>query len=98
MSAQLILRPEAISDIEFARDWYEEKQGGLGHVFVRRVLEALDRIAVMPELYATVWQDVRFYRVKRFPFVVYYRMRGGVVDVLAVLHGSREPSIWQSRA
>ena len=50
------------------------------------------------ELYATVWKDIRFYRVKQFPFLVYYRVRAGAVEVLAVLHGSREPLIWQSRA
>ena len=97
MSAQLVLRPEAISDIESARDWYERKQAGLGNVFVRRVLDALDRVAASPEFYAAIWQDVRFYRLKRFPFVVYYRMRSGAVEVLAVLHGSRDPLIWQSR-
>jgi plasmid stabilization system protein ParE len=61
-------------------------------------LDALDRIAATPDFYASVWQDVRFYRVKRFPFVIYFRMRAGAVEVLAVLHGSRDPLVWQSRA
>jgi plasmid stabilization system protein ParE len=96
-AGQLILRPEAISDIESARDWYERKQAGLGQSFVRRVLAAFERVAATPEFYASVWQDVRFYRVKRFPFVVYYRTRGRDVEVLAVLRGSRDSGVWRSR-
>ena len=97
MSSKVILRPEALSDIESARDWYEKKQAMLGFAFVRRVSEALDRIAVRPELFPTASLGVRFHRVKRFPFVVYYRVRPGLVEVLAVLHGSRDPSVWQWR-
>jgi plasmid stabilization system protein ParE len=64
---------------------------------VRRVLGALERVAATPEFYASIWQDVRFYRVKQFPFVVYYRMRGHDVELLAVLRGSRDSAVWQSR-
>jgi len=83
LSWQLILRPEALSDIESARDWYEKERAGLGHAFVRRVSEAFDRVSARPELSASLARGVRFYRVKRFPFVVYYRLLSDFVEVLA---------------
>ncbi len=34
---------------------------------------------------------------KKFPFVVYYRIKGSTVDVIAVLHGATDPAVWQLR-
>jgi plasmid stabilization system protein ParE len=44
-----------------------------------------------------VWQDVRAARLRKFRHVVYYVAFADRVEVLAVLHGSRDPSAWQSR-
>jgi plasmid stabilization system protein ParE len=98
MSLPVILRPEAEQDVEAARDWYEQQHAGLGQDFLDRVAEVLSRLGAMPELYPVVWQDVRSGRLRRFPFVVYYRVLADRVEVLAVLHGSRDPSVWQGRA
>lgn len=45
-----------------------------------------------------VWKDVRFCRTRRFPYVVYYRVKADRVEVLAVLHGRRDPADWKRRA
>ena len=58
---------------------------------------ALAQLAVMPEVFATQWQDVRACRLRKFPYVIYYRVLADRVEVLAVLHGSRDSSAWQSR-
>jgi plasmid stabilization system protein ParE len=63
----------------------------------RRRSEVLERIEAMPELYGLVWQDVRAARLKKFRQVVYYAVFPDRVEVLAVLHGSRDASAWQSR-
>ena len=97
MNWHVDLRPEAISDIESSRDRYEVAQVGLGASFARHVSEAIDRIAMKPELFASLTGGVRFYRVKRFPYIVYYRILLESVEVLAVLHGSRDQSVWRSR-
>ncbi|MBX6316080.1 MAG: type II toxin-antitoxin system RelE/ParE family toxin [Isosphaeraceae bacterium] len=55
-------------------------------------------MAATPKLFGVIWEDVRACRVGRFPFVVCYRVLADCVEVLAVLHGSRNPSEWQSRA
>jgi plasmid stabilization system protein ParE len=98
MSLPVILRPEAQADIQTAHDELERNQAGLGRRFAAQLREALERVEVMPELYGVVWQDVRAVRIRRFRYVVYYVVFSDRVEVLAVMHGSRDASAWQSRA
>ncbi len=55
--------------------------------------EVLERIEAMPELYGAVWQDVRAARLKKFRHVDYYVAFADRIEVLAVLHGSRDASV-----
>jgi plasmid stabilization system protein ParE len=98
MSLAVILRPEAEADIQETFADLEHSQSRLGRQFAARVREVLERIESMPGLYAVVWQDVRAARLKKFRYVIYYVTFPDRVEVLAVMHGSRDPSAWQSRA
>ena len=97
MNLPVILSPAADRDVEAAAEWYEE-QAGSATRFVARVQEALDRIGQIPELHAVSYRDVRRARVPKFPYNLYYRVLADRVEVLAIVHGRRDPSIWQSRA
>jgi toxin ParE1/3/4 len=97
MSLPVILRPAADADIETTHDELERCRTGLGTRFVDRVREVLERIESMPEIYGLVWQDVRAARLRKFRHVVYYVVFADRVEVLAVMHGSRDASAWQSR-
>src|SRR5438105_727500 len=97
MSLPVVLEPEAEEDIERTRDYLEQQRAGTGATFLARVRELLERVEAMPELYAVLWQDVRAARLRRFPFVVYYRVLTDRVKVVAVMHGSRDWSAWQGR-
>jgi plasmid stabilization system protein ParE len=98
MSRLVVLRPEAEQDLRSARDWYGRQKAGLGDEFAAQVSATFDRVAEMPELFAVHWEDVRACRLRRFPYVVYYRALADRVEVLAVLHASRDSSAWQARA
>jgi plasmid stabilization system protein ParE len=98
MSLPVVLRPEASWDAEEARDYLETQRAGLGQAFLDRLNEALTQIGAMPELYGIVWRNVRAARLRQFTYVVYYRVHDDRVEVLAVMHGSRRASAWQSRA
>ena len=93
MSLPVVLRPEASRDAEEARDHFEVLRAGLGQAFLDRLNEVLARVGAMPELYGVVWRNVR-----QFTYVVYYRVHDDRVEVLAVMHGSRDASAWQARA
>jgi toxin ParE1/3/4 len=98
MSLPIVLRPEAQMDLLEARDWYEQQCPGLGDAFAERVDEMFARIEEMPELYAAMLRDVRRGKLRRFPYVVYYRVLADRIEVIGVLHGSRDPKVWQDRA
>ncbi len=97
MSLPVILRHEAEVDVQEARDQLEAVRIGLGSQVLARVREVLARIEKMPELHGKVWQDVRAARLKQFRYIVYFIVLADRVEVLAVLHGARDPSSWQSR-
>ena len=98
MSLPVVLRPEASQDAQEARDYLEAQQVGLGQAFLDRLSETLAGIGAMPEVYGIVWRNVCAARLRRFTFVVYYRVHADRVEVLAVMHGSRHPSAWRARA
>lgn len=98
MSLPVVLRPEASQDAEDARDHYDAQRVGLGQAFLGRLNDVVVRIGSTPRLYGTVWRGVRAAKLRRFPHVVYYRVYTDRVEVLAVMHGRRDASAWQSRA
>jgi plasmid stabilization system protein ParE len=98
VSLPVVLRDEAKAELEAAFDYYEAQRPGLGVDFVARVQEVFDRISVNPLLHAAVFADVRKAVVARFPYCVYYRAEPTRVQVIAVFHDRRDPSIWQARA
>ena len=97
MTLAAVFRPEAQADLLQTRDWYERQQTGLGEVFWRAVDEAVIRIEAMPQMYAMVFRDVRRGKLRRFPYLIYYRVLSDRIEVIAVLHGSRDPKLWQER-
>jgi len=51
----------------------------------------------MPEIHGIVWRNVRAARLRRFTYVVYYRVHEDRLEVLAVVQGNRDTAVWQSR-
>ena len=97
MNLPVFLRPEAEDDIRSIHNEYELVRTGLGDQFVKRAQETLERIEAMPNMYGIIWEDVRAVRLKKFRHVLYYVVFEDRVEVIAVMHGSRDASGWQSR-
>lgn len=97
VSLPIVLRPEAEADLTAVKAWYDSQKAGLGDQFVAAVTTVFERIALFPDLYAPFWREVRLVRVKKFPYVVYYRHSPDEVIILAVLHGSRDQGILEDR-
>jgi plasmid stabilization system protein ParE len=98
MNRRLLVLPAAASDLDEARRWYEERSEGLGRDFILEVDQTLVRISHSPHAHAVGYRMVRQAQVDRFPYVVSYRITDDSIDVLAVLHGGRDPRVWRSRA
>jgi plasmid stabilization system protein ParE len=97
MTRPFVVRPEAQADLLAARDWYNRQRAGLGVQIIDAVEELIEQIRKNPEIYAQTLKQVRRGKVRRFPYVVYYRALDDRTEVLAVLHGSRDPRVWQRR-
>ncbi len=93
----LLVRPEAKQDVVEAAQWYDSKKIGLGVEFVDEIDAALDRVARGPKMYAAVYRDLRRSLVRRFPYAVYFAIRGTSVIVMAVLHQRRNQDILSER-
>jgi len=98
MNLPVIFRPQARREFDDAADWYEQRRTGLGARFVAAVQQVLDEVSANPQRYSEVFGDVREGIVQGFPYCVYYREENGQIIVLAVVHATRDPSVWQSRA
>lgn len=98
MSLRIVLRPEAEADLLAARDWYEQERSELAEAFADSFEAMIARIEATPELYAVALKNVRRGKLRRFPYLVYYRVLSDRIEVLGVLHGSRDPRVWQQRA
>src|SRR5205814_2022182 len=98
VSLPIVLRDEATAEFDESFDWYESKRAGLGLEFIAEVQEVFDRIAANPRIHGVAFADIRKGVVRRFPYCVFYRPHLDRVEVVAVFHTSRDPSIWQGRA
>jgi plasmid stabilization system protein ParE len=86
---------------------YYFQQGGGGEVgvalalrFLAAVRAALVAIAETPLAWPLVTRAKRKYLVSlhdRFPFVIYYVVHVEEIAVVAILHGSRNPTAWKHR-
>lgn len=95
MSLPVVLGRDAEQEFDAAADYYQT--AGLGVQFTEQVRNLLDRLSRTLELAAVVHRGVRCARVRRFPYNVFYRVATDRIEVIAILHGHRDPLTWISR-
>ncbi|RFC32678.1 MAG: ParE toxin of type II toxin-antitoxin system, parDE [Candidatus Nitrotoga sp. MKT] len=98
MSLPVTFRRAASAEFIEASAWYETKRVGLAIEFMAEIDRCLSLASEHPFQFAVVHEDIRRVVAYRFPYNVYFRTEKHCIVVLAVFHGSRAPSIWQSRA
>lgn len=94
---RLVVRPAAKEELLEAQDWYDAKVPNLGWGLVRCVDDCFQRIRRNPESYPVVHRDTRMAIVRRFPYLVFYRISGETISVISVFHAKRDPKIWKKR-
>lgn len=98
MNLPIVLRDEAQAEFDEAFDFYERQRPGSGVKFAARVQDVFDQIGANPQLHAVVFADIRKAVVARSPYCVFYRAEATRVQVIAIFHTARNPSIWRGRA
>jgi len=98
VSYNLEIRPDALSDIAEAANWYDEREPGLGVEFVRAIREAIGSLSLNPLAHRLRRRNVRWFRLQRFPYRIVYQVKGSLVIIIAVLHSARHERSWKERA
>jgi plasmid stabilization system protein ParE len=89
--------PAALRETEDAQRWYEERSLLAASAFVYELSIAVQRIREAPSRYPAAPAGTRRILLDRFPFTIYYRVRGDILSVVAVAHQKRRPGYWASR-
>ncbi len=85
-------------ELQEIRDYYEARSQGLGDDFVNEFEQQVLRIASMPLRWMIVRADLRRALMKRFPYVIFFRMIGEEsIRVTVVKHEKRHPAFGLSR-
>jgi plasmid stabilization system protein ParE len=90
-------RSEAAADVASAREWYDQERLGLGQEFGEALEHVVDLVADFPDAFPEIAPGLRRAILRRFPYSVYYRVSGDIIEVVACLHNSRSPDTWTAR-
>ena len=94
MAFRLKFSTRALREIGEAQVWYEVQSPGLGEEFIAAMELQLKRLEQAPLLYAEAIPNVRRALLPRFPYGLFYAVRGNLIHILAVLHDARNPNRW----
>ena len=97
MSRPVRLTPAAERDILIAAGWYLAEAPQMHASFEEEIGRILRQIGERPAIYQLVEAGVRRATVQRFPFSVFYRVLSDWIEVVGVLHQSRDPRHWRRR-
>ncbi len=95
---EVAFHPEARSEYLEALERYLDLSERVGRSFQQEVDRSVELVESGPEQWPIFEDPVRFIRLRRFPYLLYYeRVDAAVVQILAVAHGSRRPGYWRRR-
>jgi plasmid stabilization system protein ParE len=89
--------PKARASLDEAYDWYENQSPGLSDEFNDEVKAAIDYARKFPTSQPIRYKNTRRVLVKRFPYVVVYRVLNNRLEVVLVYRGNRDPEWWQKQ-
>lgn len=95
---QLQIRVIAKDDIQEIVDYYDRLAPKITDKFLDGLYADLKLLQSNPNLFQLKYRETRVRYMKKFPFGIHYLIKNGTVIVLAVLHTSRNPKIWENRS
>ena len=85
----------ALAEVKQAALHYEEKQNGLGTMFLNELDAAVDRILANPHAWHPLSNRTRRCRTHRFPFGLIYQLRDDEILIVSVMDLRRDPTLWK---
>jgi hypothetical protein len=98
-SYRIIIDNDALLDIKESADWYNKCEENLGSRFKKSVKQQINFIKINADSYSIRYKRVHCTLVKKFPFLIHFVIdeKNRIVKVLAVIHSSRSPEIWEEK-
>ena len=93
MSNRIAITPEAKAKLAEAFQWYESKQVGLGHEFLRAFSARFGLVQRQPEIFPLV-KGYRKGLPRKFPYTFFYRFENSLVTVYQIFHCSEDSRKW----
>lgn len=91
MIYKLRFLPAVEEDVLSGYIWYESKARGLGEEFLRIFYVCLSEISRNPLLYPKVYHNFRRRLLRRFPYIIYFKIERKEIIVFGLFHSARDP-------
>ena len=90
---------EALQDIQEATDWYNLQSSGLGTRFQKQTKQQINTLKTKATAFSTHYSNVKCMLIKKISFLVHFTIDSTncIVEIFAVFHTSRNPTIWIKR-
>ena len=93
MGNRITITPEAKVKLAEAFEWYESKQAGLGHEFLRAFSACFSLVQRHPKIFPIV-TGYRKGLPRKFPYNLFYRCQDASVTVYQIFHCSEDSQKW----
>jgi plasmid stabilization system protein ParE len=96
--SKLILTRAAKYDVIEIFEWYELQTKSTGERFFQALDQKFESICLNPEIHSPVSKSgIRKSKLERWPYHVFFVFSGDIIEVLAIIHTSRDPAYISSR-
>ncbi len=91
MPLKIVFRDKALKEMYQAFWWYEERKIALGELFLERIDAALIELKANPESFQQIYKKFRHFQLKKFPFVIVYKIYDNEIVIFSLFHTKRSP-------
>ena len=84
----------AVREVGEAHEWYAAQSEGLGLEYEAALELQPRRLEQALLLYAKISPGIRRALLPRFPYAVFFAIKGDLLHILAVIHNARNPKRW----
>src|SRR5205085_7709667 len=89
--------PHARQELKDAILYFDDFNAALGDAFAQEVERAISLILRFPEAWPLITRSTRRCRTRKFPYGIVYRITEDEIEIIAVMHLSRQPEYWADR-
>lgn len=87
----VIILKEAADDLNDGKDFYDEKEKGIGDYFWDSLIADIESLFLYAGIHSKQFGSYHMF-AKRFPYAIYYEIDEDTVIVIAVLPMRRDPA------